>query len=759
MSTYKLQTPTFMILPSLNCNANCKYCFSDHQSKFMTYHVLDETITFITKVALETDASKINIMFHGGEPLLLPYEFYLYAFDQFDKLLPHLQVSYSLQSNLFNITDQLMTLFNKYRVNIGTSIDGPENICDTNRQNGYFKKTLKGVNVVRNSGQNVGAIATITQQTKNDIIEIAKYFRNDSINFSLHAAIKNINNNDDEYALKAQDYSDLLLELLPWYIKNRHYVKISTFDDFVTMIVNQSPSSCTFNNCFRMFLAIDPQGNITSCQRFAGNADYFLGNIFDQPSLTDLCQTPAAIRQLSRQQQVQDKCHDCSYLHLCNGGCYYNALSDHNIIDPLCDTYKTMFDHVNAKLRDEFSAPENLAMIDQTSDFTNNPFYKIGPYTSLSYKQHPSTTLNITREILSMYELGITSDANQAAQNLYEKKYCGDIKTTSLILDQKINKMLANLSYHNNLYLHITFACNLRCNHCYAVGDQNQFLSLPTIIKVITQALKENYRQIIITGGEPMLHPEFTQIISFIQQNKANKTKFVLRSNFTISKSLQEYQLIGRTFDQIVISLDGPKDQHDSIRGEGSYDLMINNIRTYQSIDNHLTKLSLSCCVSDNDQVLKEDVIAIKNSLNIEKLKFQKILPLGRARESSNCLTISDKYPLNNFTPAISCGIGQNLYIKPDGKCYPCYANSNNKTYMGNINIDDLTTILSSTIYQKMQKRTVDNIQPCKQCEYRYLCGGLCLAYSINSVKTCPKRRSYLDLVTEARDLMLRKDY
>ncbi len=47
---------------------------------------------------------------------------------------------FSLQSNIWLLSDELIDLFLKYNVVVSTSIDGPEEINDYQRAEGYFEK-------------------------------------------------------------------------------------------------------------------------------------------------------------------------------------------------------------------------------------------------------------------------------------------------------------------------------------------------------------------------------------------------------------------------------------------------------------------------------------------------------------------------------------------------------------------------------------------------------------------------------------------
>lgn len=84
-----------------------------------------------------------------------------------------------------------------------------------------------------------------------------------------------------------------------------------------------------------------------------------------------------------------------------------------------------------------------------------------------------------------------------------------------------VEKYLANPKYLMNLTLEITSNCNLKCCHCYvenrAQKQMSRFLDFEMIKKVICEAYDMNAVTITLTGGEPMTHPNFNDIIEFIK--------------------------------------------------------------------------------------------------------------------------------------------------------------------------------------------------------------------------------------------------
>ena len=70
----------------------------------------------------------------------------------------------------------------------------------------------------------------------------------------------------------------------------------------------------------------------------------------------------------------------------------------------------------------------------------------------------------------------------------------------------------------NNLFFELCYkACNLKCKHCYIEKNpykqEKDFIPLDKIKNALLQTRGENISSIYLTGGEPLLHPDFNIIL------------------------------------------------------------------------------------------------------------------------------------------------------------------------------------------------------------------------------------------------------
>ncbi|MEA1927038.1 MAG: radical SAM protein [Candidatus Auribacterota bacterium] len=120
-----------------------------------------------------------------------------------------------------------------------------------------------------------------------------------------------------------------------------------------------------------------------------------------------------------------------------------------------------------------------------------------------------------------------------------------------------------------------TSRCNLNCRYCFGEFHEREgdHFPLEKIEKVIDGLAELGTRFILLTGGEPMMHPRIADIVGRIG---SHGIELLLGSNgLTIAERIDELEPV----DTFSISLDGSRKHHDYYRGNGSYDIAMSAIR------------------------------------------------------------------------------------------------------------------------------------------------------------------------------------
>ncbi len=124
------------------------------------------------------------------------------------------------------------------------------------------------------------------------------------------------------------------------------------------------------------------------------------------------------------------------------------------------------------------------------------------------------------------------------------------------------------------LELQVTDRCNLRCRHCFIGERGSNELSPDEIGAVLSEFEAMQGLRVLITGGEPLLYSRFAELNRMLSGYSLRKVLFTNGSLLT-RKILRELAV-----HEVQVSIDGLKEAHDSLRGEGSFESALNAVRT-----------------------------------------------------------------------------------------------------------------------------------------------------------------------------------
>ncbi len=355
-----------MIIPTLGCPSQCNYCWSSEEgSPVMSIEIVHEIVNWLKNFREEP----VTFTFHGGEPLLAGYDFYKEALPLLSEGLSHLKPAFALQTNLWNITPEMAELFHEYNIPIGSSIDGPEELNDLQRGEGYYKRTMKGYEVAKAHDLNVRFISTFTSYSIDYKEDIFNFFLENGLTLKLHPALPSLRSEDpNKWALDPEKYGELLIYLLDKYLENMGEIEIMNIDHLCKCVLTRRGTVCTFVDCMGDTFAVGPDGSIYPCYRFVGMPEYVMGNVKDHPTMEELQKSESAKLLEEFKDYVNENCKKCSYVRFCRGGCPYNALkineetgkAEISGVDPHCEAYKIIFKEITDRVNKEFLASSGM---------------------------------------------------------------------------------------------------------------------------------------------------------------------------------------------------------------------------------------------------------------------------------------------------------------------------------------------------------------------------------------------------------------
>lgn len=156
-----------VIQPTPFCNIDCSYCYlpDRRNTRKITLETLEQTFAWAFRSGLVRQP--FTLLWHAGEPMVLPASFY----EQATVLLERCNdsgfaVTQSFQTNATLIDDAWCDFIRRRDVHVGVSVDGPAFLHDrhrrTRRGGGTFDRALQGMRRLHDHGVDFNVITVLT---------------------------------------------------------------------------------------------------------------------------------------------------------------------------------------------------------------------------------------------------------------------------------------------------------------------------------------------------------------------------------------------------------------------------------------------------------------------------------------------------------------------------------------------------------------------------------------------------------------------
>jgi radical SAM protein with 4Fe4S-binding SPASM domain len=191
-------------------------------------------------------------------------------------------------------------------------------------------------------------------------------------------------------------------------------------------------------------------------------------------------------------------------------------------------------------------------------------------------------------------------------------KEFADIKHTVSIRSAARRKLRADPGYAaalpQEVSLQLTYRCNLRCTHCYQWNEQGFFRDFSAekqrteldiaVVEDVLRATAPRRSKLFLWGGEPLMHTRFNEVVDLLEQYP--RTVNMCTNGLLFKRKLDDLLRIGENLN-LLVSLDGLDDDHEALRGRGTFRKTTENIQRMLELkrDGEFDgEVSLSCMVS-----------------------------------------------------------------------------------------------------------------------------------------------------------------
>jgi len=195
----------------------------------------------------------------------------------------------------------------------------------------------------------------------------------------------------------------------------------------------------------------------------------------------------------------------------------------------------------------------------------------------------------------------------------------GFLRAYLRIYSNKINKD----GRYGSVIMEITKRCNQQCRHCYSRAQSQKSMKVKTIQQII-RLVRNNYKHIFITGGEPTLDKR----VFVIAKANPDIMFFMFTNGGPIDREYaNKLSRIGNLIP--ILSVDGySASQHDYFKGEGSYQQVMRAIKVLNSARMPWGYLSMVTNINARAVLSKKFIKAMKKK-GAMLARYLEYIPVG----------------------------------------------------------------------------------------------------------------------------------
>lgn len=336
---------TIVLQPTPFCNIRCKYCYLPTRDDISTMS-LDTIETTFRRVFESSYASEqITVIWHAGEPLVLPVSYYETAFQAIERLRPDgVELRHSFQTNGTLVTKEWCDLIRRWNVGVGVSIDGPRAMHDANRVTrsgkGTFDKAMRGARLLQAEGIPFHVISVLSKDALQKPEQLHSFYMEEGIRDVCFNVEESEGDHVSELMQQGRDATRLQFQqfLQTFWMLSRKTPGINfirEIDGLITRIFRPEEASVGNDQVEPLaMLNVDCKGNVgTFSPELLGYRneryhDFLVGNVHAH-TLEEMLHSPAMNAMVADIHAGVESCRkECDYFSICGGGAPVNKLSE-----------------------------------------------------------------------------------------------------------------------------------------------------------------------------------------------------------------------------------------------------------------------------------------------------------------------------------------------------------------------------------------------------------------------------------------------
>jgi uncharacterized protein len=342
---------SFVLKVASRCNLNCSYCYMYNlgdktylkQPKFMSLDTMTAFAEKLSRYSDEYGLKSFQIVFHGGEPLLYPKEFYRESIRIFREKLSDSYFDFVLQTNGIGLDEEWYNLFKDLNIRVGVSIDGPKEYHDKYRVfhngKGSYDEVRNAIQLGLDKGMHgVLSVANLNispqvlyQEFKDLNILSFNLLLPDGHFDKLPDGIIRERVNTNNYT----PYADWLIELFAIWKNDPDRPNMRFFKTLIQLIAGEEVGDQVLGLKKNGVAILETNGNLEVADSIRACYEGITRNDINihTHEIDSVLADPLFEIYINSHQMVNERCLNCPIYEICGGGFLLNRYSNENGFD------------------------------------------------------------------------------------------------------------------------------------------------------------------------------------------------------------------------------------------------------------------------------------------------------------------------------------------------------------------------------------------------------------------------------------------
>lgn len=329
-------------------------------------------------------------------------------------------------------------------------------------------------------------------------------------------------------------------------------------------------------------------------------------------------------------------------------------------------------------------------------------------------------------------------------------------------LEVETNDTIYEIEF-GQVQIEITGRCNMSCQHCRAAHQAKQDMPIEQVVKIIRFArqFSPNYKEVILSGGEPLMHKDFANVLTQVRNNGGEFITLTTNGSLLTQDHLSLIKDLSFQRFVLSVSLDNlDPAKHDEFRAhKNAFLKAVGALRLVA--ESGLTNViaSMRSTIQASQICQMENMVKFAKNIGSKRISFSAIHPAGKAIERDDLWMtkeqkmsfIQEIYRLKEIFPDINvttndplkcllrgkndlgqlgelvfdgCGAAAITFnVNSDGTMTPCALLDIPMMNVFPLSIEEITEkYRKNDIVRNMLEMNLKG--KCKSCQMKYQCGG-----------------------------------